>query len=163
MSDPDETNPFAAPESDIGTGGYDELAEGVGNFKLYSPGQVAWATFLGSPLAGCAVMAANYFRLKKNNSAVTMLFFGLLVSVGLSVIAIVGSANLPGTLVSTTGILVLYSVAKGLQGPTYQRHRAAGGPQASSWGATGIAVACGFVFLIIAFCVAVVMDLVTFV
>ena len=147
--DLDDENPFAAPRSDLGFRpegpGYEDAPE----FKLFSPGQATWATFLGSPMAGSVVLAVNYARLGNRRAAWTAIIVGLVVTIIVLGTATVLPDSFPNSVLSGGYTLCLYMLAKSLQGNLVKRHLAIGGQQASSWVATGIGIACLVVIFVI--------------
>jgi hypothetical protein len=107
---------------------------------MYSPGQIAAATFLGSPIAGGWLLALNYKRLGESRSA--------RAAIGLSVLAmaalIASAFVVPDRAMSSLGIIpvvVMYWIAKSLQDAGYQRHLARLGRTGSNWHVLGIALA----------------------
>lgn len=140
--DLDEENPFAAPRSDLGFRPEGPGCEDAPEYKLFSPGQATWATFLGSPIAGSVVLALNYARLGNRRAAWMAIIVGLVVSVIVLWIAAILPDSSPNSVLSGGYTLCLYMLAKSLQGNLVRRHLAIGGQQASSWMATGIGIAC---------------------
>ena len=59
--------------------------------RLYSVGQITAATFVGSPLAGCLLLAHNYRVLRRNRAALYSLMCGVVATV----IVFVGASWLP--------------------------------------------------------------------
>ena len=67
-------NPYESPQT-----AFEPVNAGkLPSFKLYTPGHVAWATFLGAPLAGSMLLAMNYRRLGEPTSAAIALVGGFL-------------------------------------------------------------------------------------
>jgi hypothetical protein len=104
---------------------------------IYSPGQVALATFLGGPLGGGWLMAVNYKRLgepAKMRGAI-----GLSVLAMAAVIAIgfvIGSGA--AWVLALLPFIVMRALAEALQGDAYRRHVALGGSRGSNWRAAGL-------------------------
>jgi len=114
-------------------------AEPIPPYTLFDSTSVAIATLLGSPVAGTALMALNYQRLGKKNSAIAALAIGI-AATG---IAIAFGDRVPTY--ATTGVAVgllvtTMNLAKSLQGPTVQQHVLRGGPLGSRWAAAGLGV-----------------------
>jgi diaminopimelate epimerase len=107
---------------------------------MYSPGQITAATFLGGPPGGGWLLALNYKRLGEPGKAraavvITVLAMAALVTIGLIT---------PGRSMSWMGIVpvvVMYSLAKALQGDAYQRHVRVGGSIGSNWRTVGVGLA----------------------
>jgi hypothetical protein len=109
------------------------------SYKLYTPGAVGLATFLGSPIAGTVVMAINYKRLGNRSAAGKALALGFVGTVALGTVA----ALLPQALSLAPSIgawVGMNSIAKSLQGEVVEEHTSRGGQLASNWKAAGIAV-----------------------
>jgi putative Ca2+/H+ antiporter (TMEM165/GDT1 family) len=136
------TNPYAPPTTECTP---------RGSCKLYSPGHVAWATFLGSPIAGCVLLAMNYRRLGDMTAAITALVSGFIVTSLTLVIAFFLPDNFPSSILSMVSTATMYQVAKSLQNNAYERHLAKGGSKASTWGATGVGVLCMVCILVVIF------------
>ena len=73
-------NPYASPTNE---------SAALPRITLYSPGHIAWATFLGAPIAGCVLLALNYKRFGDATSATLALIVGLIGTVVLLAIAFV--------------------------------------------------------------------------
>lgn len=146
MIDQDEQNPYAAPEADLATGRF-AVVDGAPRYRLFSPGQATWAGFLGTPIAGCALLALNYRRLGQAALAITILLFGALASflyLGLSVVLTTPGR---GTLIAICSTVWIYAIAAKLQGSDFRGHLNSGGRRSSYWAATGI----GLLSLVILF------------
>ncbi len=112
----------------------------IPSYPIYSPGQVAAATFLGSPIAGGWLLALNYKRLGEPRSARAALGLSVLALAALLAIAYV----VPERAMSSLGLIpvvVMYWIAKSLQDAGYQRHLARLGRTGSNWRVLGIALA----------------------
>jgi hypothetical protein len=123
-----------------------EARPGVG--KLYSPGQVSGAAFLGGPLAGCWLMATNYSEFGNQGARRQTLIWGVLgtlVAIGLSLVL---PARFPNAVLPAVYAIALRQVANRLQGPKFEEHLAAGGEKHSSWRVVGITLVCLVVFLV---------------
>ncbi len=107
---------------------------------LFDSTSVAIATFLGSPLAGTGLMALNYRRMGKKNSAIAAFVIGLAVT-GLAI----AFANLIPPYLTTAvaiGLVVgTKNAAKTLQGAAVEEHVRKGGEMASRWAAAGLGLA----------------------
>jgi hypothetical protein len=106
-------------------------------YPMYSPGQIAVATFIGGPLAAAWLMAVNFRRLGSLRAAVASVAVALFVVFGL------------GTLVVTTGItpplgFVVFGltvlVQGVLQGNEFRSHLARQGRVDSWWSAIGVSI-----------------------
>ncbi len=143
---PDEPTTMAeaaAPEQDV--------PRPAPPYKLYSTTAVVVATLLGSLIAGGIVLAIDLARIGRKGEAwqwIAMTAGGtmLLLWMGyrLPENAAVG-ATLIGILVPGT----MYAVARSTLTRPLAEHAAAGGRQASTWGAAGIGVLCSAALLLI--------------
>ncbi len=102
---------------------------------IYTPGQIAWATFLGSALGGGILIAINYKRLNKDDQiakAIVLIVLGF-------VILLIASAVWTGSPIIVCGsqAAIMYYLAGNWQGKDIREHINIGGKIASSWGATG--------------------------
>ena len=116
---------------------------------LYSPGQIAWATFLGAPIAGCVLMAFNYRRFGNSTAANVALFAGLIGTGLLLAIAFVLPESFPNSVLPAAYTFGMYQCVKSLQGNACQYRLANGGIKGSGWAATGIGILC-LVFMLVA-------------
>jgi len=73
---------------------------------LYSPLQVAWGSFIGSPFAGCWFISRNYRHLGDQRKASQFLIWGFI----LSIVLLVATLFLPESF-PTLGVPIGYSVA----------------------------------------------------
>jgi hypothetical protein len=112
---------------------------------LYTVGAITLATFLGSPVAGGIVMAANYRRMNKPGSAAWAVLLGILGTAAAFGLAMVLPEKTPNVLFWLPPILIVQALAKSLQGPAIDAQRQAGVRPASAWGAAGI----GAIFLLL--------------
>lgn len=120
---------------------------------MYSPGQIAWATFLGTPIAGCLLLALNYRRLGDFTAANLALISGLIGTVLLFALAFVLPDRFPNTVLPSAYTLGMYQCAKTLQGTAYEDRLVNGGTKGSGWVATGIGILCVILILAALFAV----------
>ena len=125
--------------TDLETSGFVDggTARGV---KLHSGYSVLIATFLGSPMAGCIVMAINFFRLgMKRQGWLTLLgglgATGLLIAAACAVPDSWHGSNIAFLALQMGGMSF---AANKLQGGILKEHTDAGGVLASRWKAAGI-------------------------
>ncbi len=132
-----DENPYASPAA------LDEFVdpsvESAGQpYKLYSAGHVAWATFLGSPIAGCLLMAFNYWRLGKARLGQLIIACGVVATCCLLAVGFVLPERFPDSIFAAAFTFGMYGIAKSLQGEAVERHLESGGQTASAWRATGV-------------------------
>jgi hypothetical protein len=119
-------------------------------YKLYSVGAIVLATFLGTPMAGGAIMALNYKRLGRPTAALhtlgwTTLATAMILAAGMMV---PDEVHIPSGALVVPQIFVMYYLAKSLQGPLIEAHRRNSGRLASSWGAAGIGILAAIIVVV---------------
>ncbi|MBA2543110.1 MAG: hypothetical protein H0V17_25945 [Deltaproteobacteria bacterium] len=116
-------------------------------YDLYSPGQMALATFIGTPVAGCWLLSRNAKKLGSSTGWL-MLLMGVVWTAMLCAFAVID--KLPGVL-SLASIPAIVLVARAVQGRELDRHTSLGGRK-TSWGyviaagVTCLAILCAVVF-----------------
>jgi hypothetical protein len=112
---------------------------------LYDSTAVGIAAFLGSPLAGSALMALNYRRLGKPSVALRTVMAGVLATVLLFGIAYLVPEDQPAgrSVLSVWGLIGTVAVARNLQGSIVAAHRSAGGKVGSRWFGAAIGILVG--------------------
>lgn len=109
-------------------------------YSLYTIWSVLVAHFFGSLLGSGIVLAINYRRIGRPTAALNALLgfgFATFALIPLSYF----SPDVPSVVFWIPQLIILYAVAKGLQGDALNQHRWAGGRLASAWGAFGIGLA----------------------
>ena len=108
-------------------------------YKLYSPGQIGLAAFLGTPLAAAILVYRDLKRLGDPLRARNALLLGLGTTAMLMVLAF----TLPDAIGRPLpGIFAVayWQLAKGQVGPRFQAHLVARGAKESGWAAAGVAL-----------------------
>jgi serine/threonine protein kinase len=108
-------------------------------FALYDSNAVALATFLGTPLAGGALMAMNYRRMGRSGAVKAMV-----AGIGMTGVGVVGGLLLKSGLAAIPWLIfvfVMRAIAESDQGPAVVDHVQRGGLKASMGSAVGIGVA----------------------
>lgn len=119
--------------------------------KLFSRAGITLATLLGSPLAGCTLLALNYRRLNQPRHARLSLIWGTVATIIITLVAMFLPENFPSLALPAAYTFTIYNLATTLQWRTYTSHVERGGGQASLWAAAGIGVAgLGIVYVFIA-------------
>jgi hypothetical protein len=108
--------------------------------SLYSPGQIALASFLGAPIAACWFFAHNYRRLGQPRSAVHCLVWGAVGTVVLFIIAFYLPEHFPSQVIPIGYTVGLLQVAKQTHGVAVADHLSAGGRLGSWWAVVGISL-----------------------
>jgi hypothetical protein len=126
-------NPYAPPKAPLESGPSPHAGEEAPTSRLYSPGQVAFAAFLGGPFAGAWFIAANQRALGRGQRATTALVLGGVATALLIGLAVILPEDVP-TLVFTLGVCgAAAAIAHQMFGADLQRHKDAGG-ELGSWG-----------------------------
>jgi hypothetical protein len=151
-------NPYAPPASDALAPAEAPASEAAPPFKLYTPGQAALATFLGTPLAGLYLVYANRRRLKDERAGTA-----LALGVGATVALFTAAFLLPeaiGRVIPLASLLgVRWYAAR--DRPQLEEHLRRGGKKESGWKAAGIGVVTAVVALALAVGAFVLVELVT--
>lgn len=133
-------NPYTPPQ--------DNSVE-MATTTVYSSGQVAWATFLGAPIAGSVLLALNYRQLGNPTAANVALILGLFGTVLSSVIALLLPESFPNSTLPAAYTVGMYYGAKSMQGEIVEDRIANGAKKGSSWFATGVGIV-GSVLVLVA-------------
>jgi hypothetical protein len=117
-------------------------------YKLYAPGYVALAAFLGGPIGAFLLLALNYKRLGRGTAAALTVLCGLLTVAALVALDLKLPESSPTLLLALPVFLILWLAAKLLQGRAFDRHVEQRGELASGWAAAGfgllgLALFCG--------------------
>lgn len=110
-------------------------------YKLYTRSAVGLATFLGSPMAGAALMAINYKRLNRKALAWRTLILGILASAALLTLSFFIPDSVSRSLQlapAIAGLAGMMAIARALQGPQLEIHARNNGDNASMWKAAGV-------------------------
>jgi hypothetical protein len=106
-------------------------------YKLYTTGQVVLAAFLGGPVGAFILLAINYARLGKSWAVWGTIGLGVLTSLALMAISVALPDSPPGPILAIPLCLVVWGLARFLQGSICDAHVRAGGTAPSSWAAAG--------------------------
>lgn len=122
--------------------------------KLYSPVLITVATLLGTPVAGCILVAHNLRALGRHSAARQWLILGSVGTAVLLVIAYFLPANFPNMVLPIGYIVGMYQAVKQMHGADYAGHIANGGAKGSAWMAVWVGLAClcaifGIIFLVV--------------
>lgn len=108
---------------------------------LFSLGQITLAVFLGSPIAGCLLLAQNYRTLGKNESALQSVLIGILLTLAVFFAAYLLPDSFPNTVLPVAYTIGMREGIKYLQGDVITRYVGAG--KKGSWTvATLVGLAC---------------------
>jgi uncharacterized membrane protein YeaQ/YmgE (transglycosylase-associated protein family) len=110
--------------------------------RLYSIAQITVATFVGSPIAGCLLLAHNFRELGVAKAAWHSLIWGVVSTIILLVVASWLPEKFPNAALPVGYCFAMRQVSTHFQGSSISKHLSAGGKK-GSWAATvGIGVAC---------------------
>jgi hypothetical protein len=110
--------------------------------KLYSPKQVVGAAFLGSPIAGGIVMAANFRAFGDDARAKVTMQISAALTIIVFILAYYLPERTPSSLLPAAYCGAFLWYANKYQLKRFERHIEAGGPQQSNWRVAGIGIAC---------------------
>jgi hypothetical protein len=99
--------------------------------KLFSVGQITLAAFLGSPIAGCLLLARNYRELGKGGTAWQALLAGTASSILVFLLAFCLPENFPNMALPFAYCFGLRQLTKYLQGEAISNHFMTGGRRGS--------------------------------
>lgn len=135
----DEINPYAPPKSDDARPAGAKKKRKTPAYKLYTPGQIALATFLGTPVAGMFLLSVNRRRMGKSSLATTTLLGGIGVTVLLFGIGLVLPESVSRAI--PIGVTIAAGQYARVDQPLLDAHVARGGQKESSWKAAGFGLA----------------------
>lgn len=115
---------------------------------LYTPNQVALATFLGTPLGGFVLMALNERRLGRTSVAVKTILLGVLATAVLLGLSFMLPDNFPSFPIPLASVVGMRAIAQSRHGALLAGHFSAGGRRASGWAAAGLGLLALFVVLV---------------
>jgi hypothetical protein len=130
-----ELDVYQPPKAEIGTS--------TERPRLYSAQQVAVATFIGGPIAGCLLLGSNYGALGKPSQRLQVIVMGAVATAGVLALALVLPKNFPNSIVPVAYTIALRSFAKTVEGPTPPTVRQ------SWWKAVGIGFASLIMLLVL--------------
>jgi hypothetical protein len=125
----EQWSPYAPPQAE---------AKPQAGGAVYTPNQIALATFVGSTLAGTVLLAMNERRLGRPEAVVPTVALGLFASVALMGFSAALPDNVPTLPFAVIGIFGIRGIAHVRQHERIQKHLAAGGRRGSGWTAFGI-------------------------
>lgn len=119
--------------------------------KLFSPGQVALASFLGLPVAGCFLVSHNCRTLGQSHLVSKVWAIGIAITLASMALSMFVPDNFPNLPIPIALTIASFYYAKSLHGETYERHIILGGQRASTWTAVGFGVLGLVICLVILF------------
>lgn len=121
-------NPYSPPESQ-------DTAPPQADVKLFTPGQVAVAAFVGSPIAAGILLTVNERRLQREGAATLAMVGSVIATVAVFALSWVLPESFPGMVIPAAYTLTYRAIAK-----TRLERVAAGHGRASNWAVAGISV-----------------------
>jgi len=135
-----DSNPYAPPKSRVGEPVSAGLSEAPPEARLYSQNQIATATFLGSPLVGGWLIAANHKALARPEQANRAIILGVGGTVLLLGLAMVLPDRFPNAALPAACAVAVRAWANAQFSTVIEHHRAAGGVQFSWWRVVGLSL-----------------------
>jgi hypothetical protein len=108
--------------------------------KLYSPGQIALAAFLGSPIAAFWLISRNYRKLDQPRAATLWFAWGIAGTVAMIAAFWTLPNGFPRQIITFAYTLGFFCTADQLWSDTIETHLAANGKLASWWAVVGISL-----------------------
>jgi hypothetical protein len=108
---------------------------------LYTPNQIALATFLGSPLAGTVLFAMNERRLGRDSAVLPVVLLGALGTALLFGVSAVLPESMPTMPLGIASVFGIRAIAQARQHAVIAEHLAAGRRKGSGWIALGVGLA----------------------
>ena len=133
-------NPYAPPRADVSDGPPEERGAQSPFGRLFSPGQVVLATFLGSFIAGAWFYAQNLVALGKPELKQKAMLVGLGVTILAIVLSTLLPANTPSFIPPIVCALGAGWVTHSHFGKIISAHISAGGKLGSWWSVVGISL-----------------------
>jgi hypothetical protein len=136
-----QQNPFAPPSelTDVPRASAATSGSFVG-VRVYSPNQVALATFLGSPIAFAWLMGANFVAFGNSGAARKAWLWGALTTAALATIGAFLPDGVPSSPVAIAYTILAKHLAVKYQARDVATVLMGGGSKYSSWRAAGLGV-----------------------
>src|SRR6185503_9708713 len=134
-----QQNPFTPP-SEVADQAAETALVGARPVKLYTPNQVALASFIGAPLGGFWLIAANYRVLGKDSARMKAIATGVLSTVAILSLGLVLPENFPRVVVPAAYTFGMKQLAIALQGIDIANLTTSG--KHSTWRAAGVGFLC---------------------
>jgi hypothetical protein len=109
--------------------------------RLYGISQISIAVILGTPLAGCILMAANYRVVERHVAARWAVVLGIVVTIGVVLLAAALPASAPTLAVPTFYTALMLPIVTISQARLLRHYTDGGGSRRSNWSVLGSCVA----------------------
>jgi hypothetical protein len=144
----DEVNPYLPPKADPDAISADPPPPGAPPaYKLYSPGHIFMASFLGVPIGGFYLLSANRRRMGHSGLATATLVVGIVVTAATAAMAVVLPRG-PSYSIPMAISTALWYYAKQDE-PLLDAHVGKGGQMESAWKAAGVGLASMIALLVL--------------
>jgi hypothetical protein len=130
---------YRPPKADLQAS---EGAVAVADRKLYSVQQITAGTFLGSPMAGALLLAANFRALGQPRQGRNTVLVGIGATIALLALAFLLPDRFPNYVLPLAYTLGMRAAVNQMLGSALAAHFGAGGGRGSNWRVAGIALAC---------------------
>lgn len=134
------------------------LLENVSGRQAFSIGQIALASLLGPPIAGCLLVAHNYRALGKGRSAWQPLAIGVAATVLLAILAFFLPEKFPNLVLPAGSCLGTYFYAK-RQEDAVNNYLKAGGKSGSWWVMIAVSLSCAVITIVLMVAIAITFDI----
>lgn len=115
--------------------------------ELFTPKQIAWASMLGSPIAGGWMLRANFVKLGRPRGA-WMWFLAIVALVGALCWVAYFVQEIPGPVFLLGYFFGMQALTELLQGSTIRAHQERGGAVAPLWKVVTAVIACASLLLV---------------
>jgi hypothetical protein len=121
--------------------------------RAYSPGQVAGAAFIGSPIASSMLLASNFVLFGAPDRKWRVIIGCSLATIAIFVLALFLPEDFPGGAIPAAYTAALLQFARSTQATDFEAYIASGGVKHSNWRVFGIGVLWMFAVLALFFVV----------
>lgn len=145
-----EHNPYAPPKAAVdGLGAASAGGVPAPVEVLYSPNQIAVATFLGTPIAAAWLAARNFRAMGQAQEVGRTWGFGILLTVVVFAVSTVLPDRVPNSVLPVAYCLALRALAESKFKSVIDAHISAGGSLGSWWRVVGIGILCLLIVVVV--------------
>jgi hypothetical protein len=135
-----ENNPYAPPKAPVSDFAVVDGPVTRAALPLYSPTQIAVATFISTVIAGAWLAASDYKAIGQPLKARRTLWWGAGATIVTLLLALVVPDSVPSLFPPLLIAAIVRAVAEKQLGDIHQAHLKAGGAQRSWWRVVGVAL-----------------------
>jgi len=128
--------------------------------ELYSPNQVAIASFFGTLLAGAVLVSLNFRHMGRPDTAQKALLWGIATMIMVLLLAIFLPDNFPNYVLPIIYVVAMQRVAQRYQGKEYKHHIESGGLKGSPGAIAGITLGCVVATVVVFFVLALIVTVI---